>query len=246
MRVFRLDLGAVARPQRVECAFLVDALVGVRAEEVALSLHERGGEAVGTDAVVVRQRRRERRRRDTGLGCRDDDSAPGGLGAGDRLGEVRGGEQDRQVRRLGVGVGDAVEELGADDAAAAPDLADRAEVDVPAVLGGAGADLVEALRVGDDLRGVEREADVFDERVGVLDRELLLRARQVAGDRALLGSARRASGRRSPRRCPRRGRRARARSAPSTRRCPWRRPDPGSRRRAACRSRHPPGGAPRR
>ena len=40
-----------------------------------------------------------------------------------------------------VGLGDAVQELGADDAAAAPDLGDRAHVDVPAVLLGAGDDL---------------------------------------------------------------------------------------------------------
>ena len=41
-----LDLGAVAGPEGVEDALLVDALVGVRAEEVALALHEGGGQAL--------------------------------------------------------------------------------------------------------------------------------------------------------------------------------------------------------
>ena len=70
------------------------------------------------------------------------------------------------VGRCGLaayGGGDLVEEAGADDAAAAPDRRDRAEVDRPAVLGGAGLDLVEALGVGDDLRGVERLLDVVGE-----------------------------------------------------------------------------------
>ena len=131
------------------------------------------------------------------LAAVDDDPAPRALRAAERLDEVRRGEQHRQVGGLGVGVGDAVEELGADDAAAAPDLRDRAEVDVPVVLGGAGADLVEALRVRDDLRRVQGEAHVLDERVGVLDREALGRAGQVARDGALLGVATTASGRTS-------------------------------------------------
>ena len=55
MRVFGLGLGAVARPQGVEGALLVDALVGVRAEEVALTLDEGGGRSART--VVVRTTR---------------------------------------------------------------------------------------------------------------------------------------------------------------------------------------------
>ncbi len=98
-----------------------------------------------------------------------DDAAPRALCAAERLDEVRGGEQHGQVGVCGVGVGDAVEELGADDAAAAPDLRHRAEVDVPAVLRRRRRDLVEALRVGDDLRRVQGEAHVLDEGVGVVD-----------------------------------------------------------------------------
>ena len=48
-----LDLRAVPAPQRVEGALLVDAFVGVRSEEVALALGERGRKTIGAEAVVV-------------------------------------------------------------------------------------------------------------------------------------------------------------------------------------------------
>ncbi len=126
-------------------------------------------EALGAQAVVVGERRREARRRDAGLRGGDDDAAPRLLRARDRFGEIRRREQRLELGLLGVGVGDAVEELGADDTAAAPDPRHGAEIDVPAVLLGAGADGVEALRIGDDLRGVEGEADVFDEGLAIAD-----------------------------------------------------------------------------
>ena len=71
-------------------------------------------------------------------------------------------------RILVVGLLDAVEELGPDDAAAAPDGGHVAEGDAPVVLGAACLNLVEALGIGDDLGGVQRLADVVDElrRVG--------------------------------------------------------------------------------
>jgi hypothetical protein len=48
MRIFRRNLGAIARPLGVERAGLVDALVGVRSEEVALALDDGGGQTIGT------------------------------------------------------------------------------------------------------------------------------------------------------------------------------------------------------
>ena len=56
VRVDRLHLGAVARPLGVERAVFVDAAVRVRSEEVALTLNERRRQAVGAQAVVVRER----------------------------------------------------------------------------------------------------------------------------------------------------------------------------------------------
>ena len=125
------------------------------------------GQALGAEAVVVRERRRERGRRDAGLRRDRDDAAPAVLRAGDGVAEVRGDDERDERGVVGVRLGDAVEEAGADDAAGAPDLRDVALVDVPAELLGARDDLVEALRVGDDLRRVERAAHVLDEGVGV-------------------------------------------------------------------------------
>src|SRR3954454_23857182 len=61
------DLGAILGPADVERAVLVDAPVGVRAEEVAQALDQRGRPALAAVAVVVRQRRGERRHRDAAL-----------------------------------------------------------------------------------------------------------------------------------------------------------------------------------
>ena len=66
----------------------VDALVGVGAEQVALTLDERGGQALGAQAVVVGQRRGERRRRYTVGRSLGDDPTPGGDAVPDCLGEV--------------------------------------------------------------------------------------------------------------------------------------------------------------
>src|SRR5262249_61563322 len=65
-------------------------------------------------------------------------------------------------------------------AAARPDGARGAAVDVPAVLVAAGLDVVEALRVRDDLGRVQRLAHVLDERGPLID----LPRVEVAGERS--------------------------------------------------------------
>src|SRR5690606_29999868 len=101
--------------------------------------------------------------------------------------------EELEVGNVAVRVSDPVEELGADDAAAAPDLRHGAEVDVPAVLVSASSDGVEALRIRDDLRRVQGEANVFDERVVVLDPPGVARARKVGCRLPLLGVRRQAA-----------------------------------------------------
>src|SRR5512144_2157682 len=107
------DLAAVAAPQRVEllAALGVDALVGVRAEEVALGLGQRGRQPLRAQRVVVGQRRREAGDRDAELAGGDDDAAPAVDSRLDRAAEVRGGDQARKVRVLVKRLFDAVEEL---------------------------------------------------------------------------------------------------------------------------------------
>ena len=60
-----------------------------------------------------------------------------------------------QVGVARVSLDDAVEEFCADDATAAPDASDIAEVQVPIVGGTGGAEQFHALCVGDDFRGVK-------------------------------------------------------------------------------------------
>ncbi len=73
---------------------------------------------------------------------------------------------EHKVGQIGVGavgVGDAVEEAGTDDATAAPDGGDATEVELPVFLGPHGLDEVETLGVADDLGGVEGVVDLLDE-----------------------------------------------------------------------------------
>ncbi len=80
-----------------------------------------------------------------------------------RLAERRVGQQGHRRPVAAVGGADLVEEPGPDDAAAAPDRRHGGAVDVPAVLLAAGLDQVPALRVGHDLRGVQRLFHVLRE-----------------------------------------------------------------------------------
>ena len=224
---------------------LVDPLVGVRAEEVALALDQRGGQPLGAQPVVVGQGGGEARRRDAGLRRAGDHAPPRVLGAGDRIGEVRRQQQrGREVAGAGrdvVGLGDPVQELRPDDAPAAPDPRHRTEIDVPAVLRGAGDDLVETLRVRDDLRRIQRDPDVLDEGVPILRRSTSRSARAACrAPPPAAPSTTRARGRTPPRRSRTPGCPDPARSARSRCRCPSCRRRRAPRPRTACRSRRRP------
>lgn len=139
----RLYFVAVAAPERVELAGGVDALIGVGTEEVALRLGQCGGQAIGTQTVVVGQRRGEAWYRNTQLGGGDHHAPPAVDALLDGVAEVRCRDQRGQVRPIGECFFDPIEELRADDAAATPNGGQIARVDVPAVLGAARRDLVE-------------------------------------------------------------------------------------------------------
>ena len=171
-------------PQRVECARLIHALVGVSAEIVALTLDQSGRQTLGTQAVEVRQRGSECRSRQTVDGGLSHYVTPRLFGGFDGVLEVRG-EQQRHVGFAGFErFGNTVEELRTDDAAATPDACHGSEVDIPAILIGGGGDLIEALGVGDDLGSVECLTNVFDEGLLLIVGKVQLAIRSIE---ALLG-----------------------------------------------------------
>ena len=70
------DFGAVTGPKGMVGAGLIDALVGVGAEIVALALDESGGKPVDAETVVVRQGGREYGDGLADLGGQGDDATP--------------------------------------------------------------------------------------------------------------------------------------------------------------------------
>ena len=87
----------------------------------------------------------------------------GSCASRERVGEEVGQHQVAQPGLVVVGLADAVQEARADDAAATPDRRHRAEVDLPPLLVRGGRHLGEPLRVGDDLRRVQRVLEVVGE-----------------------------------------------------------------------------------
>src|SRR3989440_1952245 len=132
----------------MERAVAVRTAVRVRAEEVAQALDQGGGQAFGPQRVVVGQGGGEAGHRDAEPDGGGDHVAPGLLGGGEVFAEVHVGQQRGQFGVVLVGGADAVEECGPDNAAAAPDDGDLAEVEVPVVLLAADGHHVPALGVG--------------------------------------------------------------------------------------------------
>ena len=148
-------------------AGLIDALVGVGAEIVALALDESGGKPVDAETVVVRQGGREYGDGLADLGGQGDDATPR-IDETSELGlEIRVKQEGWQFGIGVIGLDDAVEEFRADDAATTPNGGKVAGVNIPIVVGGAGGDFVEPLGVGHKFGGVEGAANVFDEGVSV-------------------------------------------------------------------------------
>ena len=131
-------------------AWFIGALVGVRAEEVALGLKQvcrKHGAAV---AVVIAERCAEGGDWDAGESCEGDDFAPILLELVEEVREEWGEHEIAQFRIGAVCVGDVVEETSTDDATAAPDRSDFREVEIPAFFRAHRGDEVEALGVGND------------------------------------------------------------------------------------------------
>ena len=138
-------------------------LEGVGAKVVALRLEQVGGEVLGAVSIKPRQGGAEARGGDTEEGGLGDDVSPPGLRGVDGLVEEVGEEEVLELRVGAVGLGDVLEEDGADDAAAAPHEGDGWLVELPLVLLGRLLHEHEALGVGDDLGGVEGLLEIGEE-----------------------------------------------------------------------------------
>ena len=157
---------AVAAPQRVEllARVVVDAAVGVRAEEVA----QGPGSARRAVARCAARRSTTAPSENPGIGMPSWVAVTTtrrqlSMAASIALRKYGATISDGRSGFCVEGLLDPVEELRPDDAAATPDGGQVAGGDAPVVFGAAGLDLVEALRIGDDLRGVQRLADVLGE-----------------------------------------------------------------------------------
>mmetsp|Transcript_4155 Transcript_4155/g.13384 ORF Transcript_4155/g.13384 Transcript_4155/m.13384 type:complete len:478 (+) Transcript_4155:362-1795(+) len=148
-------------------ARLVHALEGVGAEEVTLRLDQVGRQAGAAVLVKVGEGGGHGGAGDAGGDAERDDAAPGGLALVDVVRELWVHQQRGQVGVAVVRLLDAVEEDGADDAAALPDAGALAQVHAPPVLAGRLADQVHALRVGADLGRVQRLAHVVHQLLAV-------------------------------------------------------------------------------
>src|SRR5437588_5314381 len=148
-------------------AGLVRALVCVRAEEVALRLREIEREFRRPVGVEVADGGRHAGRGDARLHRGGDGPPPVTLRALDVSVEFGVEQKVRQVGAAVVGLLDLAEEPRADNAAALPDARALAEVDAPVEMIRAGLDEIHPLRVGANLRGVERVVDGRDHLLAV-------------------------------------------------------------------------------
>ena len=142
----------------MENARFVDPFVSVRAEEIALRLQQIRWQTRRAITVEVSERRRKRRDSDAIFDRGGDGDPPVVLRVFDNVSEI-GVEQQIVQRGIAfVSVNDAIQKLCPNDATAAPDGGDVAEVQVPIVLFAGRAQQFHSLRVGNDLGGVKSVA----------------------------------------------------------------------------------------
>jgi len=158
------DASAPAGPVGVEklAALFIDALVGVRAEVVALGLQQVGRQARTAVAVEESECRGEGGHRNSGLDRPRHHGAPGFLVLVDEFFEEVIEQQVGQRRVFVVGRLYFPQELAPDDAAAAPHERDGAVIKSPFELPGRLAHEHEALGVRNDFGGVERLLKFLD------------------------------------------------------------------------------------
>ena len=143
-------------------SLLVCAAVGVCAEIVAQTLQQIGGATLATQTVEIGKRRGEGGYGDPVPNCQNYPVAPSLFGLNHRVAKIGLQQQARRVWMGFVSLANPVKEGRPNDATAAPNRGDQAEVEVPLILLGRDRQLFEALRVGRDFGRVKRVADLIE------------------------------------------------------------------------------------
>ena len=136
---------------------------GVGTEVVTLGLQQVGGQVLGAVAIVEAESGAESGCGDTPESTLRNDVSPAGLSLVDSLVEEVVEEQVLKVGVGTVGLGDVLQEDGADNASTTPHEGNLGLVELPLVLLGGVLDQHETLSVRDDLGGVEGLLEVVDE-----------------------------------------------------------------------------------
>ena len=117
----------------MEHTFFISAFVGMRTEIVTLCLDQVGRQNGSTVAVVVRNCSREGWNRNTVLHSIGNNVTQRLLIFVRDFLEVRSQQQVRNARIFSVGIGDFLQELGANDAARTENLRDFTVVQIPVI-----------------------------------------------------------------------------------------------------------------
>src|SRR5262249_41556204 len=144
-------------------AGLVEPLVSVGAEIIALGLKEVRWQTLAPGTIIESQGGAESRDGNALLDRCRHRVAPRAMRTVDRFAEERIKQQVREFRVPIEGLFDFTEEDAANNAAAAPHQGDAAVVEVPVVLLSSRAHEHVALRVGNDFRGIQRLANVLND-----------------------------------------------------------------------------------
>lgn len=159
---------------------------GVGTEVVTLRLDEVGRDDLAAVAVEEGEGSGESGERNTPDDALSNDTPPTRLSLVEGLVEEVVEQEGFETLVLGVGSGDVAEEDGLDNATTTPHLSNASIVEVPALLLGSLTHEHEALRVRDDLGGVESLLEIIDELLLVtLECLLLWTSNDTTGANAL-------------------------------------------------------------
>lgn len=156
-------------PYSVVSTSHISTFIRMRTEEISLGLHQVGRQPAPAVGIKVGQGGGDAGAANTCTYSQLHNLPPSCLPICQVLGKLRVHQQVGQVGVAKVGLFDAVQEAGTDDATTLPDTAQTCQIDIPALIHTLGLDDVVALGITADLRSVESILDVGDQ-LGLINR----------------------------------------------------------------------------